>query len=66
MKNPKRANFLKVLYDDSEEAQNVDATTIINHPLLNTDEVPVAHDSSETDANVQANPSVRSVYVHII
>ena len=61
MKNLKRAKFLKVLYEDSVEAQNVDSTTIINHPLLNTDELHVAHDFAETDADVQADPSVRSV-----
>ena len=61
MKNLKETRFLEVPYDDSVEAQDVDPATIINHPLLSTDELFAAHDFVETDADTQADPSIRSM-----
>ena len=66
MKNLKETRFLEVPYDDSVEAQDVDPATIINHPLLSTDELFTAHDFVETDADMQADASIRSMWVPII
>lgn len=61
MKKLKEATFLEVAYDDSAEAQDVDASSLINHPLQSTEELFNAHQFVETEADQQAKPAVRKM-----
>ena len=58
MKNLKETKFLEVTYDDSVEAQDIDPATIINHPVLSTEELFIPRKFVETEADTQADPIV--------
>ena len=63
MKNLKEATFLEVPYDDSTEAQNVDPSSLTNHPLQSTEELFHAHQFVETEVDQQAESAIRNMCV---
>ncbi|RPD59328.1 hypothetical protein L226DRAFT_314748 [Lentinus tigrinus ALCF2SS1-7] len=65
LKRLKEANFLEVEYNDGVEAQDVDPTTILNHPMQSDlEELFAKRVFVETEADARADPHVRAIIGH--
>ncbi|KAI0757704.1 hypothetical protein C8Q80DRAFT_1216217 [Daedaleopsis nitida] len=64
VKSLKERTFTEHEYNDEEEAQDVDASTIINHPLKSVEDLFATHEWIENDDDRQADPAVRAVLGH--
>ncbi|KAI1785580.1 hypothetical protein LXA43DRAFT_1037408 [Ganoderma leucocontextum] len=64
IKKLKEATFLELAYEDSSEAQNVDPSSVINHPLQSTEELFNAHHFVESEADREADIPVRRLLGH--
>ena len=61
MKSLKERTFVEHEYNDEVEAQDVDASTIINHPLKSVEELFATQEWVENEDDRKADPAVRSV-----
>ena len=59
MKSLKEKKFVEQEYHDEAEAQDVDATSIINHPLLTPEELFAKREATTDDKEAEVDEHVR-------
>ncbi|RPD56321.1 hypothetical protein L226DRAFT_469232 [Lentinus tigrinus ALCF2SS1-7] len=61
MKNMKEGKFVEQEYRDEEEAQDVDANSIINHPLLSPEVLFARRDSIDDESDAEVDPHIHPI-----